>query len=338
LVSGAMLTACGARTSQDELLGGPVVGVGGQVPAGCCSPSSVPGCESPTIEACVCGVDPICCNQAWDAACVAEVDSIGCGTCVSPSGGSGGSTGGSGGVSTGGLPPAGGSGGVTGGSGGVTGGTGGGTSSCCSPHNGTGCLDPMITACVCANDSFCCDTSWDSLCAVEANDCGAGCTGGSGGAPSGGSGGVSTGGVSTGGVSTGGVSTGGVATGGVGGITGDCCTTNMTAGCSNTAVEQCVCKIDSFCCATAWDSLCVQEADTYCGAGCGAGGSGGSSTGGASTGGTGGVGVGECMNSLPASCNSCACTKCLGSYNDCLMNGNCVPFAVCAYLNSCPCQ
>ncbi len=42
------------------------------------------GCSDPTIEACVCALDPFCCDEFfgyWDSICVDEVDSFGCGTC-----------------------------------------------------------------------------------------------------------------------------------------------------------------------------------------------------------------------------------------------------------------
>ncbi len=43
---------------------------------------------------------------------------------------------------------------------------------CCVPHETTGCDDEECTAIVCGNDSFCCESQWDSLCADAANnDC-----------------------------------------------------------------------------------------------------------------------------------------------------------------------
>jgi hypothetical protein len=50
----------------------------------CCEPSSVPGCldPHPAIVDCVCGQVPSCCTNAWDAACVTAVDSLGCGHCL----------------------------------------------------------------------------------------------------------------------------------------------------------------------------------------------------------------------------------------------------------------
>ncbi len=47
-----------------------------------------------------------------------------------------------------------------------------------------------------------------------------------------------------------------------------CCTTG-TPGCSDEACCSAVCGVDSFCCAVAWDGVCVDEADVLCVGGCG---------------------------------------------------------------------
>jgi predicted outer membrane repeat protein len=47
----------------------------------CCEQQSGPGCDSPSVEACVCLVDPYCCSVEWDRTCVDEVTSEGCGSC-----------------------------------------------------------------------------------------------------------------------------------------------------------------------------------------------------------------------------------------------------------------
>ncbi|MBC8072070.1 MAG: pre-peptidase C-terminal domain-containing protein [Deltaproteobacteria bacterium] len=39
------------------------------------------GCEVDSVEACVCAMDDVCCNQGWDQACVAEIEEFDCGTC-----------------------------------------------------------------------------------------------------------------------------------------------------------------------------------------------------------------------------------------------------------------
>ncbi|MEM6293180.1 MAG: hypothetical protein AAGA54_18035 [Myxococcota bacterium] len=69
----------------DAQCAGRVESVGcGQCGAGggdCCVEGNGPGCESLTVEDCVCAVDPFCCADAWDAQCVADVFLFECGSC-----------------------------------------------------------------------------------------------------------------------------------------------------------------------------------------------------------------------------------------------------------------
>ena len=54
----------------------------------CCEANDIPGCDTPSIEGCVCASQPDCCaagGVGWDSSCVAAVESLGCGTC-SPGG------------------------------------------------------------------------------------------------------------------------------------------------------------------------------------------------------------------------------------------------------------
>jgi hypothetical protein len=46
--------------------------------------------------------------------------------------------------------------------------------SCYSARTNTGCDDPNITNCVCNQDSYCCYTQWDALCAWEVTSLGCG--------------------------------------------------------------------------------------------------------------------------------------------------------------------
>ena len=46
----------------------------------------------------------------------------------------------------------------------------------------------------------------------------------------------------------------------------DCCVPSSTPGCDDPEIEACVCALDPFCCAVAWDELCVEEVETF---GCG---------------------------------------------------------------------
>jgi hypothetical protein len=48
-------------------------------PTDCCSPAGTPGCPGdPALEACVCAVDPFCCDEQWDGMC-AEIAQDQCG-------------------------------------------------------------------------------------------------------------------------------------------------------------------------------------------------------------------------------------------------------------------
>jgi len=51
----------------------------------------------------------------------------------------------------------------------------------------------------------------------------------------------------------------------------DGCSESTSPGCGGCACETCVCGLDSFCCTTAWDYLCVDACQNSCG-GCGGGG------------------------------------------------------------------
>lgn len=104
-------------------------------------------------------------------------------------------------------------------------GGGGGGGDCCVAGDGPGCDDPTIQACVCALDSFCCETEWDGVCVGKASaDCDA-CGGAMG--------------------------------------TDACCTAHATPGCSDGPIETCVCAADSFCCDQEWDAMCVAGVETH---------------------------------------------------------------------------
>lgn len=99
---------------------------------------------------------------------------------------------------------------------------------CCEAHTTPGCDDTGLMSCVCATDPYCCSTAWDAVCVGEAQ---------------------SLCGVSC-------------APG------SDCCEPRTTPGCSDTSLQACVCAADPYCCATAWDQLCVGEVETACGGSC----------------------------------------------------------------------
>ncbi|MHC5111177.1 MAG: pullulanase X25 domain-containing protein [Planctomycetota bacterium] len=113
----------------------------------CCETGHGPGCSDPVIEPCICGTDPFCCELEWDSICVANVESLGCGTCATD-------------CNNNGVPdecdleaP---------------------PHNCCGIGHGPGCSDLTITACVCAADPFCCDTDWDFTCVQEMQSLGCG--------------------------------------------------------------------------------------------------------------------------------------------------------------------
>lgn len=109
----------------------------------CCSGNGTPGCENAPCEAAICALDPFCCSNNWDILCAdnAIANASAGGACASisdcPGPGGGGNTGGC----------------------------------CTSGGNGTvGCENASCEAAVCAADPFCCNLSWDGICATIAFD------------------------------------------------------------------------------------------------------------------------------------------------------------------------
>ena len=47
--------------------------------------------------------------------------------------------------------------------------------------------------------------------------------------------------------------------------TKSCCQTSLEPSCCNAVIADCVCLNDPFCCDIAWDSACVEQAQTTCG-------------------------------------------------------------------------
>lgn len=212
----------------------------------CCELSDAPGCVDEGIMDCVCAEVPVCCQTEWTGKCI-EAATVFCKAGCGGGGGGGGGTGAGCGDGTCDAEescescPA-------------DCGACAGTGDCCAPHDTTGCASLDITNCVCAMDDYCCATAWDALCVQEAGtQCGAGCVV-----------------VSSCGDGTCDADEGcddcpsdcGVCD------PGDCCTPRDTPGCGAPGIQACVCEADPFCCATAWDSLCVIGAKDTCGATC----------------------------------------------------------------------
>lgn len=160
----------------------------------CCSVGSGAGCGNVLVNECVGAVDSYCNDNFWDAQCVAEVTSLGCGTCPAPVEHSCCTTGGAG-CSDNVIEAA------VCGAGGID---GAGAvdpyccnvawdgwcvngvdaladtvalpcgSTCCSPHGTPGCDDASVQACVGAVDSYCITNAWDGLCVAEVESLGCG--------------------------------------------------------------------------------------------------------------------------------------------------------------------
>lgn len=143
---------------------------------------------------------------------------------------------------------------------------------CCEDNGGLGCNDDACEASVCAADSSCCDTAWTAACAdaafelcpvlcpvacgddyaygtevcdgtdLEGQDC----------TTQGFDGGVLACADDCSGFDTSGC------------IDINCCFANGGTGCNVDTCESAVCGIDSFCCNTNWDNLCVGEAFDLC--------------------------------------------------------------------------
>ncbi|MCH9682652.1 MAG: hypothetical protein K0V04_14550 [Deltaproteobacteria bacterium] len=198
--SGTTVVADGTTTANTTEV--PPATDGGQ---DCCSPHASPGCEDPDLAACVCETEAFCCAFSWDEDCVAAAEQCGgCGAATTEPG-----------TTTAPVET-----------------TTAGGDECCTPSGSPGCAaDPVIEACVCGTDPFCCDKQWDGMCADQAEMCGANC-------------------------------------GPVGGG-GDCCAANGSPGCDDQPTTDCVCALDPFCCDNEWDDICVGQAQYACMFDCG---------------------------------------------------------------------
>ncbi|HWB81004.1 MAG TPA: hypothetical protein VG755_38840 [Nannocystaceae bacterium] len=98
--------------------------------------------------------------------------------------------------------------------------------------------------------------------------------------------------------------------GGDGGGGGACCEPQMGPGCGDTAVQDCVCAFDDFCCTDTWDDLCVQEANDSCDAMC----DGGGTSGGTDDGGGGGGAC--CEPQMGPGCDDMAVQDCVCAFDD----------------------
>jgi hypothetical protein len=102
--------------------------------------------------------------------------------------------------------------------------------SCCRAHGNGGCDDAECCKLVCAQDAFCCDEQWDSVCAEFAR---AQCNGADEACP------LPECGSS---------------------LLPSCCVPSPAPRCSDEDCCEAVCEVDPFCCSSSWDVACVQRA------------------------------------------------------------------------------
>ncbi len=213
----------------------------------CCELSDAPGCADPAIMDCVCAHLPVCCDPedgAWTGKCVEAATVLCFAGCGAAGPGPGDAECGDGvcgpDESCASCP----------GDCGFCAGSG----DCCAPHDAPACASQATTQCVCDLDAYCCQVEWDALCVEQAaDDCAAGCAM----APQCGDGVCDD------------VEDCGACPADCGPCDpGDCCQARADAGCEVPSLEACVCQADPFCCATAWDSLCVLGAIDTCAATC----------------------------------------------------------------------
>ncbi|MEM7228908.1 MAG: hypothetical protein AAF432_08845 [Planctomycetota bacterium] len=237
----------------------------------CFAPNGTPGCDDTACCELICGLDAFCCETEWDQLCVdaaaVECNLVG-GACCFADGScalaadmadcmaSGGDYQGDGVSCTVAMcpqPPV----------------CGPGTGDCFVANGTPGCDDVACCELICGLDAFCCDTSWDQLCAdaaaVECNLVGGACC-----FPDG-SCALADDAMAC--RALGGAYQGdGIGCGAVmcpqppacGPGTGDCFAANGTPGCDDVACCELICGLDAFCCDTSWDQLCADAAAANC--------------------------------------------------------------------------
>ncbi len=202
-----------------------------------CVPKAEAGCPGCACEKCVCDLDSFCCSTAWDSLCVGECvndckgDACPEGLCFPMCDGA------------------------------VCGSDGcGGTCGTCTDPKAVcvagECCVPSCTGKVCGDDgcggtcgqcgegTFCDPTGQCKACSCTGKECGADECGKPCGTCKDGKGCDATGKCVT---------------------AEPHCVTKNVPGCPGCACEACVCELDSFCCDTAWDGLCVGECVNDCG-------------------------------------------------------------------------
>lgn len=174
---------------------------GGICAGECCRPHRTPWCNDTECCEAVCVLDLFCCAASWDDSCAARANTIKQCRIACPDPLCGASDAGN----------------------------------CCAPHDNANCNDASCCEEVCKIDSYCCDTQWDTSCALIARE---NCNGEGDacdftlfcGSPD----------------------------------AQGCCDVHETPYCSNAACCAFVCKFNSACCEVSWDETCVKLATTFC--------------------------------------------------------------------------
>jgi hypothetical protein len=209
-------------------------------PGPCCEGRDFnPGCDDEICEACVCGVDAVCCSDTWDASCAVIAEEECALSCICPDDGA--CCDGHGGLgcddrrcqdcvlgidsACGDLAwdancaaeaavdcalecPCG---------------------DCCGPQDVAGCGDKFCQDCVCDLDEECCDPEigWDARCeSIARAECSIACP------------------------------------------CNECCEPQPSesgiVGCGDKECQDCVCALDSNCCELEWDGICASRAADEC--------------------------------------------------------------------------
>ena len=104
---------------------------GGPDAGDCCVANGTPYCNNAACCQAICAADPFCCETEWDGVCADAAEAEPLCDCAGPCDKSN-------------------------------------PNDCCVANGTPGCNQPDCCEAVCANDSFCCDVAWDSLCADAA--------------------------------------------------------------------------------------------------------------------------------------------------------------------------
>jgi hypothetical protein len=139
-----------------------------------------------------------------------------------------------------------------------------GGTNCCELHDGIGCDEAAVQACVCDEAPECCTFGWDDLCVDRALACDATCMPD----PDPTTVDPTTTGTDPSDTSITDPDTGPVETGATN--DGPCCEVAQSGtGCEDAGVTECVCDLDPYCCEEFWDEYCVAGASQSCGIECG---------------------------------------------------------------------